>query len=191
MRLLDYNNIHRELVEDCKSGKRQAQFELYRLYSRAMYNVCLRMVKNELDAEDILQEGFVRVFRKIGTYKGSGSLEGWVRRVFTNIAIRHYQKNSRLYVVVGLDEIEHEMGEEIFDQHFAAEELLSMIQRLPDGYRMVFNLFAIEGYSHEEIAKKLDISVGTSKSQLARARKALRNMIEPEPVYLRSEISNG
>lgn len=188
---LSFNNEEKRLVKGLKAGKPLAQRKLYELYAQKMMALCYRYARNQEEAEDILQEGFMRVFRKIGTFKSEGSLEGWIRRVITNVAIRNYQKNSRLHVVVGLDEVENEMGEEILDAHFAAEDLLRMIQRLPDGYRMVFNLFAIEGFSHVEIANKLEISVGTSKSQLARARKALRNMIETEQVYSGGELGNG
>lgn len=181
----------RRLVKALKAGKPAAQRLLYEQMAGKMMAVCQRYARNREEAEDILQEGFIRVFRKIGTYKGEGSFEGWVRRVITNIAIRHYQKNSRIHVVVGLEEIEHEYGASLLDQEFATADLLSMVQRLPDGYRMVFNLFAIEGYSHQEIAQKLDISEGTSKSQLARARKALRLMIQAEQDTYQSEISNG
>lgn len=188
---LSYNKEEKRLVKGLRAGKPAAQRQLYELYADKMMAICFRYAKNNEEAEDILQEGFIRVFRKIGTFNGTGSLEGWMRKVFQNIAIRQYQKNTRLHVVVGLEDMEQELGEEVMDQQFAAEELLSMVQRLPDGYRMVFNLFAIEGYSHEEIAQKLDISIGTSKSQLARARKALKKMIEPEQVYMRTGIGNG
>lgn len=181
----------KRLVKALKAGKPDAQRRLYDLIAGKMMALCMRYARNQEEAEDILQEGFMRIFRKIDTFKGNGSLEGWARRVITNVAIRHYQKNSRLHVVVGLDEVEYEMGEDILDQSFAEAELLEMIRSLPDGYRMVFNLFAIEGFSHEEIAKKLEITVGTSKSQLARARKSLRNMLENQQVQLGSKIING
>ncbi|MEM1000278.1 MAG: RNA polymerase sigma factor [Bacteroidota bacterium] len=174
-----------------KAGKPAAQRRLYELTSGKMMVLCLRYARNQEEAEDILQEGFLRVFRKIDTFKGNGSLEGWVRRVITNVAIRHYQKNARLHVVVGLEEVEYELGEDLLEQDIALEALLDMVQRLPDGYRMVFNLYAIEGFSHEEIAQKLAISIGTSKSQLARARKSLRQMLEDQHVQLRSRIING
>lgn len=185
------SNDEKRLLKGLKAGKPVAQRKLYELYAGKMMALCLRYARNREEAEDILQEGFIRVFRKIDTFKGQGSLEGWVRRVITNIAIRQYQKNARIHIVVGLDEIEYELGASYLDQEFATADLLAMVQRLPDGYRMVFNLFAIEGYSHIEIAEKLDISVGTSKSQLARARKALRIMLEADQDNYRSEISNG
>lgn len=153
--------------------------------------LCMRYARNEEEAQDILQEGFIRVFRKIHLYEGKGSLEGWVRKVFSNIAIRHYQKNSRIHVVSGLEDHEYELGSVSMDHEFNTQDLMEMVQSLPDGYRMVFNLFAIEGFSHEEIAAQLGITVGTSKSQLARARKALRQMIEAEQSYFQNGMSNG
>jgi RNA polymerase sigma-70 factor (ECF subfamily) len=181
----------KRLVKALKAGKPDAQRRLYELIAGKMMALCLRYARNQEEAEDILQEGFMRIFRKIDTFKGDGSLEGWARKVITNVAIRQYQKNSRLHVVIGLDEVEYEMGEDVLGQSFAEDELLEMIRNLPDGYRMVFNLFAIEGFSHEEISKKLEITVGTSKSQLARARKSLRNMLENQQVQLGSKIING
>ncbi len=179
------------LLKGLKAGKPHAQRALYEKFAGRMMVVCTRYARNREEAEDILQEGFVRVFKKIGTFQGTGSLEGWVRKVFANVAIRHYQKNSRIHVVAGLDEVEYQLGEFVLDQHYDRAHLLEMIQSLPDGYRMVFNLYAIEGYSHDEISKKLKISVGTSKSQLSRARKALQKMIESDQNMNRSSVSNG
>lgn len=181
----------KRLIKGLKAGKPRAQRVLYEKLAGKMMVVCMRYARNREEAEDILQEGFVRVFRKIGTYQGTGSFEGWVRKVFSNVAIRQYQKNSRIHVVVGLDEVDYQLGESVLDHQIDQAHLMEMVQRLPDGYRMVFNLYAIEGYSHDEISKKLDISVGTSKSQLSRARKALQTMIEHDQNLNRNEISNG
>ena len=181
----------RRLIKGLKAGKPDAQRKLYDLCAGKLMAVCMRYARSREEAEDLLQEGFIRVFNKVGQFKGEGSFEGWVRRVITNIAIRQYQKNSRIHIVVGLDESEPTYGADLLEQQFATEDLLDKVQRLPDGYRTVFNLFAIEGYSHDEISKKLDISVGTSKSQLNRARKALRLMIEVEEDQHRTEVSNG
>lgn len=186
-----YLTDEKRLIKGLKAGKPQAQRVLYEKLAGKMMLLCLRYCKNREEAEDVLQEGFVRVFRKIDTFQSKGSLEGWVRRVITNVAIRQYQKNSRIHVVVGLEEVEYEMGAAVLDQEIDQAHLLEMVQRLPDGYRMVFNLYAIEGFSHEEIAQKLDISTGTSKSQLSRARKSLQRMIEIEQNPYRSELGNG
>lgn len=173
------------------ANKPEAQQQLFDLFSGKMMALCFRYAKSREEAEDIMQEGFLRVFRKIETFQGTGSFEGWIRRVFTNVAIRHYQKNSRLHIVSGIEDLEEEPSEEILDHFFAAEDLMKMVQSLPDGYRMVFNLYAIEGYSHEEIADQLGISIGTSKSQLARARRSLQRMLEPERSLFRRAVSNA
>jgi RNA polymerase sigma-70 factor (ECF subfamily) len=181
----------KRFVRALKSGKPDAQRRLYDMLSGKMMAICLRYSRSQEEAEDVMQDGFVRVFRKIGTFNGDGSLEGWVRKVITNVAIRQYQKNSRLHVVVGLEDVEYELGEEILDQAIAEQALLEMIQSLPDGYRLVFNMFAIEGFSHEEIARELGITIGTSKSQLARARQSLRKMLERQQLQISSRIING
>ena len=189
--LFSFKNDETRLLKGLMANKPEAQQQLFDLYSGKMMAVCYRYAKSREEAEDILQEGFMRVFRKIELYTGSGSFEGWLRRVFTNIAIRHYQKNSRLHIVSGFEDYEEEPGEDVMDHFFAAEDLLKMIQSLPDGYRMVFNMYAIEGFSHEEIAEKLGISIGTSKSQLARARRSLQRMLEPEVILLRRGAGNA
>lgn len=166
-----------------KAGKPDVQRHVYDLYADRMMALCVRYARDRDEAADILQEGFIRVFRKIDTFKEEGSLEGWIRRVITNVAIRSYQRNARLHVAVDLEEAEREVGVNGLDADHSAEELLAMIQRLPDGYRVVFNLFAIEGYSHEEIAEQLEISVGTSKSQLSRARQSLQRMLEQQNMH--------
>jgi RNA polymerase sigma factor (sigma-70 family) len=173
------------LVRGMKSGKPDVQRHVYDLYADRMMALCMRYARDRDEAADILQEGFIRVFRKIDTFKEEGSLEGWIRRVITNVAIRSYQRNARLHVAVDLEEAEREVSVNTPDADHSAEELLAMIQRLPDGYRVVFNLFAIEGYSHEEIAEQLEISVGTSKSQLSRARQSLQRMLEQQYGHLK------
>ncbi len=189
--LFSFQNEETKLLKGLMAAKPEAQQQLYQLYSGKMMAVCYRYAKSREEAEDILQEGFMRVFRKIELYTGTGSFEGWLRRVFTNVAIRQYQKNSRLHIVSGIEDYEEEPSGELLDHYFAAEDLLKMIQSLPDGYRLVFNMFAIEGYSHEEIAAELGISVGTSKSQLSRARQSLQRMLEPQPIMLRKGFRNA
>lgn len=189
--LFSIQDEEKRLLKGLKANKAEAQQRLFEQYSGRMMALCYRYAKCREEAEDILQEGFLRVFRKIDLYEGTGSFEGWMRRVFTNVAIRHYQKNARLHVVSGIEDYEEEPSEELLDHYFAAEDLMKMIQSLPDGYRMVFNLYAIEGYSHEEIAEELGISVGTSKSQLARARRSLQRMLEPAQVGIRREVNHA
>lgn len=166
--------VEKRLIKGCLKGKPEAQKMLYDLYSPKMMGVCLRYAKNREEAEDIMQEGFIRVFTKLDTFKNKGSLEGWVRRVIVNTALRHIQKNARFLANVGWEDVDYEMGEnETVASNLAYEELLALVNELPDGYRMIFNLYAIDGFSHKEISQKLGISEGTSKSQLARARKYL------------------
>lgn len=176
--------VEKRIIKGCLKGKPEAQKMLYDLYSPKMMAVCLRYAKNREEAEDIMQEGFVRVFTKIDTFKQKGSLEGWVRRVIVNTALRHLQKHARLMNNVGWDQVDYEMGEqETIASNLAYEELLALVNQLPDGYRIVFNLYAIDGFSHKEIAEKLNISEGTSKSQLARARKYLIREIRKQEIF--------
>jgi len=177
--LLDYNNIHRELVEDCKLGKRQAQFELYRLYSKAMYNICLRMVRNDLDAEDLLQNSFVDIFTKLHTFRFQSSVGAWIKRIVVNNCI-NFLKKRRLEI--------QELNEKITEQPIPDEEEISLpysvesinqaLFKLPNGYRVVFSLYLLEGYDHKEIGEILDISEATSKSQYSRAKKKLRELLQ-------------
>jgi len=146
--------------------------------------VCLRYAKNESTAEDLVQETFVTVFNKLDQYKGQGPLGGWIRRIAVNTAIENWRKEQREKKYIETQSIDYieEMGPTVSYDHLELEELLFKIQSLPLGYRTVFNLYAIEGYKHHEIAEKLNISVGTSKSQFARARKMLSNKINDEKI---------
>lgn len=165
------------LIRGCLSGDIRMQEALYRKYSARMYAVCLRYAGTADDAKDFLQEGFIKVFRNLGRFRAEGSFEGWMRRIFVRTAIE--QLRVRKTPTAPLPE-GHEAGEEVgwtaLDS-LALEDLSRMIRSLPDGYRTVFNLYAVEGHSHREIGEMLGISEGTSKSQLARARKALQGMI--------------
>lgn len=166
-----------EIIYKCREGNSKAQTELYRLFSRKMYGVCLRYAKDNADAEDILQEGFVRVFSKIGQFEFKGSFEGWMRRIMVNTALEKFRKNDRLYPVEEMKIYEStEMVEETISS-ITADELMKIIQELPPRYKMVFNLYAIEGYSHLEIADMMSISEGTSKSNLSRARMILQKRV--------------
>lgn len=175
------------LVKGCIKGDRACQKMLYERYSARMMLVCLRYSSNRADAQDILQEGFIRVFEKIHTYRHEGSLEGWIRKVIVNLALRNYHNTKNLYIVDDPVSGDEDIAEEA-DQSFPdMETLLGMIQALPDGYRLVFNLYTMEELSHREIAQKLRISEGTSKSQLARAKALLRKMINEYNINLCNE----
>jgi len=178
---LEYQDIHREIVEKCKRGNRQAQFELYRLYSKAMYNVCLRMVRNEMDAEDLLQNSFVDVFTKLHTFRYQSSIGAWIKRVVVNNCINFLKKRKLQFT-----ELDDRYGESIEDETPVADSKLSVDQvknammRLPEGYRVVFSLYMMEGYDHKEIAGILGISEATSKSQYSRAKKKLKELLASE-----------
>jgi RNA polymerase sigma-70 factor (ECF subfamily) len=165
------------LIRECVEGKRSAQRELYDRYARKMFGVCLRYSKDYHRAEDLLQEGFIKVFRNLGKFRGDGSFEGWLRRIFVNTAIEHFRKTTHLYPI---NEAIHHSANTITNgalENLGEKDLLAFIQRLSPGYRTVFNLYAIEGYSHKEVAEMLGISEGTSKSQLARARYILQKAV--------------
>ena len=144
-----------------------------------MFRVCLRYGKDRAEAEDMLQDGFIKVFTDLHQYKSSGALGGWIRKVIVNVALMHIRKKRVLFSVTEISDLSNELrtDENIFAE-INAKALTKIIQQLPDGYRTVFNLYAIEGFSHKEIGEKLKISVGTSKSQLSKAKAMLRMMIE-------------
>jgi RNA polymerase sigma-70 factor (ECF subfamily) len=167
-----------KLIIACQKGEHHAQKAVYEKYARKMLGVCSRYVQDEMEAEDIMIMGFVRVFEKINTFKSEGSFEGWIRRIMVNEALGHLRKQKSLKLTVNLEDSYQEPVFTAEDTELEAEDLLILIQQLPDGYRMVFNLYAIEGYSHKEIGEMLGISENTSKSQLSRARSLLQRHIE-------------
>jgi RNA polymerase sigma-70 factor (ECF subfamily) len=167
-----------EIVLGCLKGKRKAQEELYNLYGSRMFGVCLRYTQNRMEAEDVLQEGFVKVFKNIQSFKnlGENSLGNWIKRIMVNTAInylRDQKKHRYMLDVETTDNISEDSENDFFTELISLvshDEILEIVQKLPQGYRMVFNLFAIEGYSHAEVADMLQISVNTSKTQLFKAR---------------------
>lgn len=167
-----------EMVRMCKKGKRDAQQRLYKQLSPKLFGVCLRYAKDRTEAEDILQEGFLKIFSKIDTYRFDGSFEGWARRIVVNSAIERYRKMNLMYTVSEIREYDTQFSASDVLSEISYNELLDMIQELTPQYRTVFNLYAIEGYSHQEISKMLDISEGTSKSNLSRARCILQEKVE-------------
>jgi RNA polymerase sigma factor (sigma-70 family) len=172
-------NIEEELIQKCLNRERKAQKELYDKYSSIMMGVCRRYASDKSTAEDILQEGFTKVFLHLKTYNGTGSFTGWIKRIMINTAISYYHKyiktswHDELDLAKGVDDGHEQIGE----QDYSYEELLKVINELPHGFRMVFNLYAIEGYKHREIAEILDIDTGTSKSQYSRARKIIQDKL--------------
>lgn len=169
-----------ELIARCLNNNRQAQFKLYEKYSPAMFGVCLRYAKNSTDAEDILQEGFIKVFRYLKDYSGRGSFEGWIRKIMVNSALNFYKRKNLISKGVDPEDAQHYLPVNFNNEALSKmehEELLKLIRKLPDGYRTVFNLNIIEGYSHKEIGSLMKISVNTSKSQLSRARSSLKRKV--------------
>ncbi len=174
---LEHKLTEQELIEGCKSGNRKAQELVYRKYTPKMLGVCMRYAKDRFEAEDILQVAFIKIFEKIKNFRSEGSFEGWIRRIMVHTSIEFYRKNARMYPVVDIDNVqEHSVAENQLNR-LNMNDLMNAIKSLSPGYRMVFNMYAIEGYSHKEIAQELGINEGTSKSQLARARVILQDYI--------------
>jgi len=166
-----------ELLEGCKAGNRKMQEALYRQTAPKMLVVCMRYAKDTMEAEDVLQMGYVKVFQKINEYRGDGAFEGWIRKVMVNTAIESYRKNLRSMNVVPIEDAYDQPSTGFDFSRLGMQDLLKVIQKLADGYRVVFNMYIIEGYSHKEIAETLGISEGASKSQLSRARAILKEEI--------------
>ena len=166
-----------ETIQKCASDDRKAQTALYNHFSSKMFGVCLRYSKDTTEAEDNLQEGFIRVFTKIGQFAFKGSFEGWMRRIMVNTSLEKFRQNNHLYPVEDMMVFESVQVSEETISSISADDLLKIIQELPPRYRMVFNLYAIEGYSHQEIAKLMKITEGTSKSNLSRARVILQKKV--------------
>ena len=165
-----------ELVKQCAKNDRKAQEEIYQLFSGKLFSICLKYSKNKQEAQDNFQDGFITIFNKIGQFKFKGSFEGWLKRVMVNTILLKYRQKNVLNLVT--EEIPDEVIVDIDDDEVSLDFLLNLIQELPDRYRMVFNLYVLDGYSHKEISKMLQIAEGTSKSNLARARAILKRKIE-------------
>jgi RNA polymerase sigma factor (sigma-70 family) len=165
-----------EILEGCRKGKPRYQEALYNLFGRKMMGICMRYADTRFEAEDIFHEAFVKVFQKIEQYNG-GSFEGWMKRIFVNTAINNFHKNKKHYHHQEFETYNEPALDDDTISHMSNEELLQLINKLPDGYRMVFNLYVIEGYSHQEIASLLQISEGTSKSQLSKAKQVLKKKL--------------
>lgn len=172
-----------QIIAGCVRGDAIAQKALYQLFARKMMSICMRYAAGREQAQDILQDGFVKVFQKIGNFRGDGPLGGWVARTMVNTALDHIRRNKPYAHAVDLNDAEHLHSEASHAiGNMTTDELMALIQELPDGYRTVFNLFAIEGYPHKEIAEMLGISENTSKSQFMKARAYLRKLMPKEAV---------
>jgi len=167
-----------QLITGCLNGNRSAQEELYNLYSRKMMGLCMRYVGDRETARDLLQDGFVKVFTSLNLYSGTGTFESWIRKIFVNVTIEHFRKKDFLYDSMDLESIQSTVEDNSTISRLSAEMIMDLVQQLPKGFRTVFNLFAIEGYSHKEIGNMLQISEATSRSQYARARQWLKKRME-------------
>ena len=167
-----------KIIKDCKKNRPDAQKKLYEHFSGKMFGVCMQYSKDYTEAEDILQDGFIKVFTKIDQFDFKGSFEGWVRRIMVNCALERYRKHNLLYSVSEIREYDTKLAYDDVLSEISSKELLKLIQDLSPQYKMVFNLYAIEGYSHQEIGEKLGISEGTSKSNLSRARTILQERVK-------------
>lgn len=177
-----------QLVKACVSGNVIAQKKFYDLFARKMMGVCLRYTQDPDEAQDVLQDGFIKIFNKLPDFESKGSLEGWVRRIMVNTALDHYRRNKKHQSNIDVDAVEFMLEKKEYTiESIHAEDLLKIIQAIPEGYRIVFNLFAIEGYSHKEIAERLGVTESTSKSQYSRAKKLLRKLLVDNNIVEESE----
>jgi len=174
---LEQLDFQRELVERCINGERTAQYNLYRMYSKGMFNICLRMLNNQMEAEDTLQESFIDVYKKLHTFKYESTPGAWIKRIVVNNCINKLRK--RKLVFEDIDEGRFVLKEEIVKEDHTLEvnKIKKAISYLPDGYRAIFSLYALEGYDHQEIGQIMNISESTSKSQYSRAKKKIRELI--------------
>lgn len=168
-----------DIINDCKKGNHTAQQKLFEYLSPKMMTVCLRYLGNREEAEDVCQMSFVKLFKNLQDYNKDGSFEGWVRRIFVNTSLDQIRKNKKTKYDLSVDDVDYRLENSDFTlEKMAAEDILQMVEKMPTGYRTVFNMFAIEGYSHKEIADQLAITENTSKSQFKRARSYLMNSLE-------------
>jgi RNA polymerase sigma-70 factor (ECF subfamily) len=175
IRLMSADN---QLIEGCRANNRKAQKAIFEKYKNSMLGVCMRYCKSKDEAEDVLMEAFMTVFSEIHSFRGEGSFEYWIKRIMINSSINNYRKNLKHYFHTDIDDIDdRKMVKNENIEVSSVKDIMKVVQKLPEGYRVVFNLYAIEGYKHKEIAKMLEITVGTSKSQLSKARKMLQSKI--------------
>ncbi len=174
-----YQDIHREIIELCTAGNVKAQFKLYSLYSRAMFSICMRMLNRREEAEDVLQEAFTEIFDKLGTFRFESAFGSWAKRIVVNKCINHLRrKKPDLRFEAELRDAEIEDDSVDYENlNLQVEKVKKAMYELPDGYRVIFSLYALEGYDHEEISSVLGISESTSKTQYMRAKAKIRDLI--------------
>ena len=167
-----------QIIEGCKQKDARAQKALFEKYASTMLGICMRYMKAQQEAEDVLQDGFIKVFEKFDKFKNEGSLEGWIKRIMVNTALDQLRKDKKRNHHLDVDEVDYLLeSNDMVIESLSAENLLKILNTIPEGYKVIFNLYAIEGYSHKEIAEKLDITESTSKSQYSRAKAYLRKLM--------------
>ena len=173
-----YQNIHRDIIELSKAGNQKAQYQLYKLYSRAMYNVCYRMMNNQAEAEDLLQDSFIEAFTKLDTFRYESTFGAWLKRIVVNKCINHLKKRrAELVYTESIPEGSLDNDAEIDTSHLDVKRIHKAMETLPEGYRVVFSLYLLEGYDHSEIAQILGITESTSKSQFSRAKQKIKEVL--------------
>lgn len=174
-----YEDIHRDVIESCKRGDVRAQYQLYSLYSKAMYNICYRMTNQQEEAEDMLQESFSYAFRKLGSFRYESSFGAWLKRIVVNTCINHLKKRrvDLVYTEQQNDPLPNDDFVDYDEIRFKADKVMKVVEKLPEGYRIVFSLYLLEGYDHKEIAEILGVSESTSKSQFLRAKLKIKEML--------------
>ncbi len=178
--MTEYNTLHNlpDIINSCIKGDRQAQNKLYQQFAKTMFVVCMRYSKNREEAEETLQEGFMKVFDNLEQFKFAGSFEGWVRKIMVNCALQKLRSKTHMRPIISIEESAFEgVGNEDIIARIGTKELMKMVQKLPPAYKMIFNLYVFEGMKHREIAEQLNISEGTSKSNLSDARKILQKAV--------------
>ncbi|UCG27740.1 MAG: RNA polymerase sigma factor [Bacteroidales bacterium] len=170
-------DIHKDLIEACKRGNTRAQFKLYQLYSKAMYNICMRMMNTREDAEDMLQDSFTEAFRKLDSFRYEATFGAWLKRIVVNRCINELRRRNSEFITINNIEI-YETDDDIFeDTDLDVHRIRQALERLPDGYRVIFSLYFLEGYDHQEISQIMGISESTSKTQLFRAKLKLKEIL--------------
>jgi RNA polymerase sigma-70 factor, ECF subfamily len=186
--IINKSGTKEALINGCKKRQRQAQHEVYNWLAPKMLVLCRRYIKDVTEAESVMITGFMKVLDKIDQFSGEGNFEGWVRRIMVNESLLYIRKNKAMYIEVDIEYADHEPNYTLASENLEADDLVTLINGLPIGYRTVFNMFAIEGYSHKEIAVTLSISENTSKSQLSRARKLLQKQIVDKEVLWEEKL---
>ncbi len=189
MTLQIYRAKEKDWIEGCKRQNREAQHALYEFFSGKMYTLCCRYIKDKMEAEDVLVMAFTKIFERIDQYKNEGSFEGWIRRIMVNESLSYLRKNKNMYLETDIEAADREPDYDRIESQMEAEDLMKLIAALPTGYRIVFNLYAVDGFSHQEIAEQLGISENTSKSQLSRARALLQKKLLEADLMLSQKMN--